>query len=76
MNKAIIDKSSLIIDLASDAACNQMFSDGLINKEEEMWQDEGSGKGKVYTEQAQDIFDEKYDYFLSMIEQNEIKDEK
>jgi hypothetical protein len=62
-----INKLELASELANDATKNAMFSEGLIRYENEMYvEDEG---GTIYTDEAQDIFNDYYDYYLTKIEE-------
>ena len=62
-----INKLELASELAEDATKNEMFSKGLIVDETEMYVEDESGT--TYTEEAQDIFNDYYDYFLTKIEE-------
>jgi hypothetical protein len=62
-----INKLELASELANDATKKEMFSKGLISDENEMYvEDEG---GTIYTDKAQDIFNDYYDYYLTKIEE-------
>lgn len=60
-----------ILELASTLATTktmeEMFSSGLILNENEMYTPENEGV-QYFTEQAQDIFNNHYDYYTTLIE--------
>lgn len=62
-----INKLELASELANDATRDEMFLKGLITNENEMYV--GDGGVQVYTDEAQDIFNDYYDYYLTKIEQ-------
>ena len=62
-----INKLELAAYLASDATRDEMFSDGLIVDENEMYL--GDGGVQHYTDEAQDIFNDYYNYYLTKIEE-------
>jgi len=62
-----INKLELASEIANEFTKHEMFSKGLIVDENEMYVvEEGVS---YYTEEAQDIFNDYYDYFLTKIEE-------
>jgi hypothetical protein len=62
-----INKLELASELANEATRVEMFSKGLITHEDEMYIEDESGT--TYTEEAQDIFNDYYDCYLTKIEE-------
>ncbi len=62
-----INKLELASELANEATKDEMFSKGLIVDEDEMYREDNGCS--IYTEEAQDIFNDYYDYFLTKIEE-------
>jgi hypothetical protein len=62
-----INKLELASELANEATRVEMFSKGLIAHEDEMYVENESGT--TYTEEAQDIFNDYYDCYLTKIEE-------
>jgi hypothetical protein len=62
-----INKLELASELANEATRVEMFSKGLITHEDEMYIEGESGT--TYTEEAQDIFNDYYDCYLTKIEE-------
>ena len=62
-----INKLELAAELAADATKDEMFSTGLIADEDEMFIFD-DGESKYFTDEAQEIFNTHYDYFLGKIE--------
>jgi hypothetical protein len=62
-----INKLELASELANDSTRDEMFSKGLIVDENEMYT--GDAGIQHYTDEAQDIFNDYYDYYLTKIEE-------
>lgn len=58
----------LASNLAHNAAKDEMFKDDLINDEDDMTVDDEFGKGLIYTDEAQEIYNRWYDYFEAEID--------
>jgi hypothetical protein len=67
-----INKIELASELAHGMAKDEMFIDELIADEDDMFVNGETEDVIVYTEEAQDIFNRWYDYFLSEISAIEI----
>ncbi len=67
MNEIItINKLELATELATNATKTEMFSKDLIMDENEMYI--GDAGVQYFTDTAQDIFNEYYSYYLTIIE--------
>lgn len=62
-----INKLELASELANEATKKEMLSKGLITNENEMYF--GDSGVHYYTDEAQDIFNNHYDYYLTKIDE-------
>ena len=67
MSEIKINLCEVASELAHETAKSKMISDGSINDDADMWQDDGNGVD-IYTDEAQDIFNVWYDYFYNFID--------
>jgi phosphoserine phosphatase len=68
-----INKIELASELAHDMAKDEMFRNELITDEDDMFINGETEDIIIYTEEAQDIFNRWFDYFISEISSIEIK---
>jgi hypothetical protein len=62
-----INKLELASELAHDATLKELLLNGIITNETEMFVNNGDNT-ENYTDEAQDVFNDHYEYFLNKIE--------